>query len=138
MKLSIKVQYALQAVLTLALNYESGAVQIRDIARTQQIPIRFLEQLLLLMKKAGILASYRGVKGGYYLAKHPSEISLLNIIETLDGPIELKSKKMKKIPVLYDMMEAAESSLKGTLAGMTVEDLVIKKRQRDRAYVYNI
>ena len=138
MKLSIKVQYALQAVLTLALNYESGAVQIHDIARSGQIPVRFLEQLLLAMKKAGLLSSYRGMKGGYYLAKHPSEISLLDIIETLEGPIEMASKKMKKTPVLYDMMVDAESRLKKNLQSTTVEDMVIKKRQRDRAYIYNI
>ena len=138
MKLSIKIHYGLQAILVLALNYESGAVQIRDIAKSQQIPPRFLEQILLIMKKGGLLVSLRGMKGGYALAKHPSDINLLDVIQVLEGPIELASKRMKKIPVLYAMMDGVQSRLVDLLKEVTVEDLVIKKRQRDRAYVYNI
>ncbi len=138
MKISIKIQYGLQALLVLALNYESGAVQIGDIARSQQIPARFLEQILLIMKKGGLLTSLRGMRGGYALARHPSDINLLNVIETLEGPIELASKRLKKAPVLYDMMDNVQARLIDLLKAATLEDLVIKKRQRDRSYVYNI
>jgi Rrf2 family cysteine metabolism transcriptional repressor len=138
MKLSVKVHYGLQAVLQLALNYESGALQIGEIAKDQQIPIRFLEQLLLTMKKAGLLISHRGKSGGYALGKHPADISLLDIIETLDGPIEISTRKMKRNPVLYEMMTDVQTRLRAMLKNLTIEDLVIKKRQSDRAYIYNI
>jgi Rrf2 family protein len=138
MKFSIKVQYALQALLTLAQSYESGAVQIGEIAKTQQIPVRFLEQLLLQMKKSGLLASQRGMLGGYSLAKHPSEINLLEVVEILEGKIELAGKRMKKVPVLFDAMSDVQSKLMETLKNVTIEDLVMKKKQRDRSYIYNI
>jgi len=138
MKFSIKVQYGLQAILELALNYEGGDVQIGEIARSQGIPVRFLEQLLLILKKRGVLASTRGKHGGYSLAKHPSDISLLEVIEAMEGQIELTAKKMKKMPVLHEALENIQNKFRESLKELSVEDLVIKKRQRDRAYIYNI
>ena len=96
MKFSIKVQYGLQAMLVLSLNYGGGQVRIKSIASEQKIPIRFLEQLLLVLKRAGLVNSLRGKHGGYLLGRKPSEISLLDVIEALEGPLELTSKKMKK------------------------------------------
>jgi Rrf2 family cysteine metabolism transcriptional repressor len=138
MKLSIKVQYGLQAVLALAINYESGPLQIKDIAKTHGIPARFLEQLLLILKKGGLLVSHRGMHGGYSLAKHPSEISLLELIELLEGPIELTTRRMNKLAVLFDVMKQVQDHLKEDLQNKTIEDLVIRKRQQDRSFVYNI
>lgn len=138
MKFSIKVQYGLQALLDLALKYGGGPVQIKDIAKNQKVPIRFLEQLLLLLKRGGFVVSTRGKEGGYNLAKHPSDIPLLDLIERLDGPIELTSKKLKKVSVIYDIFFNLEESLKADLAKLTLEDLVYKKRQKERAFMYNI
>ena len=81
MKLSLKSQYGLQAMLFLALNYLSGSVQIASIAKDQNIPIRFLEQLLLILKKKGLLSSQRGINGGDTLAKHPSDITIFEIMK---------------------------------------------------------
>ncbi|MFH1347500.1 MAG: Rrf2 family transcriptional regulator [Candidatus Margulisiibacteriota bacterium] len=81
MKFSIRVQYGLQAMLELALKYGGGPIQIADIAKNQKIPIRYLEQLLLVLKRRGVVASTRGKHGGYSLAKHPSDIAVLEIIE---------------------------------------------------------
>jgi len=137
-KFSIKSQYGLQAVLYLALNYLGGITPISDIAKTQGIPIRFLEQLLLTLKKKGLLASQRGINGGYSLAKHPSDISIYDVIEALEGPIELKNKKMKKALVIYDAFDSLETSIKKELLKTTLEDLVLKKHQKDKAFIYNI
>ena len=128
----------MQAMLELALNFGGGPVQIRDIANSQRIPIRFLEQLLLVLKRSGVVTSTRGKSGGYILAKHPSEITVLDLIEVLEGPIELANKKIKKMPVLYDIFERIQNNLKKDLKETTLEDLVFKKRQKDRAYIYNI
>jgi Rrf2 family cysteine metabolism transcriptional repressor len=138
MKFSIKVQYGLQAMLELALNYGGGPVQIRTIAKDQKLPIRFLEQLLLVLKKAGLIASVRGKNGGYSLAKRPSEISVLSVIEAFEGPIELVGRKMKKLPVLAEAFEKIQADIRSDLASRTLEALVMKERQKERAYLYNI
>jgi Rrf2 family protein len=88
MRLSTKGEYASRAILELTLNYQKGLpLHIRDISAAQDIPERFLEQILLLLKRAGYLRSKKGQKGGYYLAKAPSEISVAEVIRVMDGPL---------------------------------------------------
>jgi Rrf2 family protein len=94
MRLSKRGEYGLRAMIDLATltQNDSGAlgasvVQIRDIAERQHIPAKFLEQILLTLKNAGLLHSRMGVGGGYYLAKPASEISLGHIVRVLDGPL---------------------------------------------------
>lgn len=120
------------------MQYGSGPIQIAEIASSQKIPIRFLEQLLLALKRGGMVTSNRGRQGGYVLAKSPGSISLLNIIEALEGPVELAGKKMKKLPVLYEVFEKVESDIKKSFSEMTLEGLVFSERQKDRAYTYSI
>lgn len=122
----------------MALNHGGGPVQISDIAKSQQIPVRFLEQILLILKRQGIVNSTRGVRGGYLLAKNPGEISVLTIIEALDGPIELAVKSMKRLPVLYEAIEEIQNSLKKDLADITLEDLAFRKNQKDQVFTYVI
>lgn len=124
--------------MELALKYGSGSVQIKDIAKNQKVPIRYLEQLLLTLKRRCLVASVRGKHGGYTIAKHPSDISLLDIIETFEGPVEFANKKMKKMPVLFEIFEKVQGSLNKDLASITLEDLVLRQRQKERAYIYNI
>jgi len=138
MKFSIKVQYGLQAMLELALNYGGSPVQIKSIARSQKIPVRFLEQLLLVLKKGGLLQSTRGAGGGYVLALKPSAINILKVSEVLEGPLELVGKKMRKLPVLAEAFEKVQADIRRDLASLTLEDLVMKERQKERAYLYNI
>lgn len=87
MKLSTKGDYATRAVLYLAQCYGQGVVQIHEIARQQKIPIKYLEQILLTLKNVGILRSKKGVKGGYYLARSPEEITLGEVVRAMDGPL---------------------------------------------------
>lgn len=87
MKISSKGDYATRAMQDLALNYGKGPIQIDDVARRQHLPVRYLEQILLSLKRAGFLESKRGVTGGYYLAKHPREITLGAVIRVMEGPI---------------------------------------------------
>lgn len=138
MKLSIKTQYGLQAMLELALHYGGAPVQIHDIANKQKIPIRFLEQLMLLLKRGGVVVSTRGMYGGYSLVKHPSDINLLEIFERLEGPMELTSKKMKKTPIIFELFDNIQKNIKETLTKLSLEDLVFRMRQLERAYIYNI
>ena len=87
MKISTKGDYATRGMQDLALHYGKGPIPIEDIARRQHLPVRYLEQILLSLKRAGFLESKRGVSGGYYLAKHPREITVGAIIRVMEGPI---------------------------------------------------
>ena len=86
MRLSAKADYALRASLELATAGE-GHVKAEALARAQDIPLRFLEQILLDLKHAGLVASQRGAEGGYWLAKPPGDISLADVIRAVEGPL---------------------------------------------------
>jgi Rrf2 family protein len=87
MKLSKKSEYGLRALLELTLAHGRMTLQRHEIADRQHIPVEFLEQILLMLKRAGLVASRRGIKGGYTLIKQPEEISLGQVIRILDGPL---------------------------------------------------
>lgn len=87
MKFSKKSEYALRALIELTAQPGPALLQRHDIAERQNIPIEFLEQILLTLKNAGLLASKRGVNGGYSLLKSPEEITLGQVIRLLDGPL---------------------------------------------------
>lgn len=89
MKVSAKTEYACIAMLELATSYGTGEpVRIRKIADDHGVPARFLVQILLQLKGAGLVTSTRGAAGGYQLAKEPSEISLGEVITVIEGPRE--------------------------------------------------
>jgi Rrf2 family protein len=87
MRLSTKGEYASRAMLELSRRYADGPVHSRDISKAQEIPQHFLEQILLLLKRAGYLKSRKGQKGGYLLAKPPGEINVAEVIRVMDGPL---------------------------------------------------
>jgi Rrf2 family protein len=88
MRLSTKGEYASRAMLELSLRYPEGRlVHIQEISAAQRIPERFLEQILLMLKRTGYLNSKKGQHGGYFLAKPPSAISVAEVIRVMDGPL---------------------------------------------------
>ncbi len=90
MRLSKRGEYGLRAMIALATPLPNGdvpVIQIREIAQREQIPAKFLEQILLALKNAGLLHSKMGVGGGYHLARAPQDISLGQIVRVLDGPL---------------------------------------------------
>ena len=87
MRISYKTDYALKVILHLAENYPEKLDHIKDISKTQDIPKKFLEQVMLQLKKGGFIMSKKGPKGGYYLNKPPSEITMGDIIRFIDGSI---------------------------------------------------
>lgn len=88
MKLSRKAEYAMRALLAMARTPETSTFSIQDIAMRERIPLKFLEQILLVLKNGGLLRSKRGVGGGYQFQKAPLRISLGEIIQLIDGPFE--------------------------------------------------
>ncbi|MFO7369819.1 MAG: Rrf2 family transcriptional regulator [Bacteroidales bacterium] len=89
MILSKKTRYAIVALTRLAREFGNGPIQIRDIAEKEQIPQRFLEGILLELRKKGILGSKLGKEGGYYLLKKPAEVTLSEIIGHFEGTVSL-------------------------------------------------
>lgn len=87
MKLSRRSEYGLRALQALAASYGEGPLPTRDLAESNRIPVKFLEQILLQLKHAGIVRSRRGPSGGYLLARAPQEITLGKVVRALDGPL---------------------------------------------------
>jgi len=89
MKLSTRSRYSTRLMLELALSYGKGPVLLKDISKSQEISLKYLAQLIIPLKIAGLLKSSRGAHGGYFLAKAPKDIKLNDIIAAIEGPINL-------------------------------------------------
>jgi Rrf2 family cysteine metabolism transcriptional repressor len=87
MKLSKRGEYGLRALQALAKHYGNGPMSNKDLADWNNIPTRFLEQILLTLKHGRIVRSQKGPQGGYYLARPPEEITLAEVVRLLDGPL---------------------------------------------------
>ena len=87
MRISKKCEYALRALFVIARMGEGQQFQIHDLSRREGIPVKFLEQILLSLRHAGILSSKRGVGGGYQLRRSPGEITIGEVIRLMDGPL---------------------------------------------------
>ena len=87
MKLSKRGEYGLRALQDLAAHYGEGPVPNRDLAARNNVPPRFLEQILLTLKHGQIVRSQKGPRGGYYLARPPQQINLAEVVRLLDGPL---------------------------------------------------
>lgn len=88
MRLSTKTRYGVRAVFDIAFHGQSNTAQAKDIARRQEIPLRYLEQIFQDLRKAGIVESKRGPRGGYSLRREPAAIALGDVVRALQGPIE--------------------------------------------------
>ena len=86
LSITTKSPYALRALAELGRSGE-GPVPIGELARRREIPVQFLEQLFAVLRRAGVLRSQRGVKGGYSFGRPPHEITVLEVVELLDGPL---------------------------------------------------
>ena len=121
MRLSARVDYALRAVLELATGGESP-VTADKIARAQEIPPKFCESILLQLRRGGIVFAQRGPEGGYWLAKPVTEISLLEIIEVIDGP--LGSPRSQSSGALQQVWTALEDAERHILTEVKVSHVV--------------
>ena len=146
MKLSLRAEYALRALLVLGLNDKQSVVRIRTISRQQNIPKRFLEQILNDLKSAGIVESKRGVAGGYRLTRAPEEISLATVIRHLEGalaPVSCVSERFYEkcsCPdearcAIRSVMKEVRDAVVNIVENLTVADLCARARklQEDQA-----
>ncbi|MFS8778502.1 RrF2 family transcriptional regulator [Synechococcus sp. W70.1] len=140
MELSCKSEYALLALLELAQHYNDGRVlQIREIAAHQSIPDRYLEQLLATLRRQGLVRSQRGAKGGYFLARPPWQISLLDVIQAIEGEELSRSRTLPSSDltperqVLLQAWQEAQAAAVDILQKTTLQDLCDRQNQGQQA-----
>jgi Rrf2 family transcriptional regulator, cysteine metabolism repressor len=127
-----KSPYALSALVELARTGGSAPVPIGEIAKRRDIPVQFLESLFATLRRAGILQSQRGVRGGYSFARPPAEITVLEVVELLEG--ELGADAEKSGPIWTEAIQA----VRGVLGGSTIADVAEKETQAAGAAMYYI
>ena len=125
-------------MLELACRYGEGPIELREIAKRENISLKYLEQVIVPLRTAGLVKSARGSKGGYSLAKHPSEIYLEDLVKTLDGPLNLieclnDPKVCQKFPycVTRDIWKEVSEAIDGVFHSVTLEDMVNRKREKE-------
>ena len=132
LSITTKSPYAIRAMTELARVGGAGGgapVPIGELARRRDIPVQFLEQLFAVLRRAGVLRSQRGVKGGYAFARDPSDITVLEIVELLDGPLGADAQSI--------FAEAAAAA-RAVLAKATISDVVERENRDAGASMYYI
>ncbi len=138
MELSCKSEYALLALLELAIHYSEGEpLQIRQIAAQQNIPDRYLEQLLATLRRGGLVRSQRGAKGGYILAREPWKITLFEVLGCLEGfdvnPREQDSSpKTLENSVIQEIWHEARQAANLVLQKYTLQHLCEQRAARQQ------
>ena len=133
--ISSKTNYGIAALTELALNYGEGVVQIKEISHRRNIPQNYLEQIFNRLTKQGIIRSVRGNKGGYMLAKTPADISLLNIIESLEGDIEsIRQCDVEAVQELFNKIESRTREL----LDVSLEEVMLNQQKIDNQILFNI
>jgi len=128
---SKKVKYGLAALFELAKYSNIGYTQIKNIASEQNIPQNYLEQLLSILKKAGLVESMRGSQGGYKLSREANKIRIIDVIEALDGPLTISdsSRPSEVLNIYWEKIEAQfKNLLNDTLEKLVNEEIKLNKR----------
>ncbi len=138
MRITARVEYAVLALFELALGGAERQVQAREISARQQIPLRFLEQILIQLKKAGLVKSVRGASGGYLLGREPSGITLKDVVEAVEGELTLLDPHLSAGSMVYLVWREVEKDFLEKLSSITMQDLVRRKIRQDGILSYQI
>jgi Rrf2 family protein len=143
MKLSARSEYACLAMILLAERHQGGELcTVAEIAERQQIPRKFLEQLLLMLRHAGYVRSHRGKAGGYRMSRDPRQISVAEVIRLMDGalaPVESVSTyffehtPIERSPELLAVMKGIRDYIAHTLENLTFADLIPSSKRKSPA-----
>ncbi|MEA2171852.1 MAG: Rrf2 family transcriptional regulator, cysteine metabolism repressor [Solirubrobacteraceae bacterium] len=129
LSITTKSPYAVRALVELATMGSDSPVPIAELARRRDVPVQFLEQLFASLRRAGLLRSQRGVKGGYTFARDPSEITVLEVVELLDGPLG---------PGAESVFAEATAATRAVLAKHTIADVAEREARAAGAVMYHI
>lgn len=139
MALSAKVQYGIVSLIELAaIHGQGGVLQVAEIAQRQNIPDRYLEQMLTSLRRARILRSIRGPKGGYQLARPPAEVAVHEVVTALEGEAPSRTSTERSTPefdVLASLEDRLDSARVAILGGTTLQDLLDQRDQLVQAQV---
>lgn len=154
MKITYKGDYALKALFELALRHDEkgdGVMSITEIAKHGDMPTKFLEQILLILRKGGFVKSKRGIKGGFYLARPAKDITIGEVVRFIEGPIgpiscieEEKYDGCKDIAncIFRGVWKEIACAISNVVDNLTFSDILTrykeKKRQRNTSYDYTI
>ncbi len=146
MRISSKGEYGLRALFDLAQHYGEGPVQSRDIHLRQGIDENYLNQILISLRKAGLIESIRGPQGGHRLARPSAQISILDAVLALEGPLlpadagrdNVTSAEPADRELIRELWDELRAVLEQRLASVTIEDLVQRKRERAGEVMYYI
>jgi Rrf2 family protein len=130
MRISAKADYAVRAALELAASPEGEPVKGEQLAQAQDIPLQFLEHILLELKHARLIRAKRGYKGGYWLDRHPSEITIADVIRAVEGPLANIHESAPEdlhypgpAEKLRDVWVAVRANLRGVLESITLDEI---------------
>ncbi|TFH40652.1 MAG: Rrf2 family transcriptional regulator [Lysobacterales bacterium] len=144
MRVSSKTDYALRTVLDLALHHGEGVIKAAEIAQRQQIPLKFLEQILLALRGGGIVESRRGARGGYLLAKEAGSICLTDVVKlTEDALLSVSSsrrgaaRRSTAVDPFEGVWKRIDHSIVSVLSGLTFADVCKEIRERSRRAAHN-
>ncbi len=125
-------------MLELASHYGEGAIELREVAQKESIPPKYLEQVIIPLRTAGLVKSVRGSKGGYSLSRPPSEISLKEVYEVLEGPVHLVDclsdpKVCRRVSscVTRDVWQEVSDAVGKVISSVTLEDLLERKKKKE-------
>jgi Rrf2 family cysteine metabolism transcriptional repressor len=124
-----KSPYAVLALVELARGTGEHPVPIGELARKRDVPVQFLEQLFAVLRRGGIISSQRGVKGGYRFAREPSTITVLDVVELLDGPVGRDAE---------GVFEDAANAARKVLGQTTIADVLDREMRDAGASMYHI
>jgi Rrf2 family protein len=130
--ISSKSPYAVRALSELARRGSDQPVPIGEIARARDIPVQFLEALFATLRRAGILQSQRGVKGGYLFAREPADVTVLEVVELLEGELAADA------PLLGQVWVEAAGAVREVLARTTIADVAEREAREAGAPMYYI
>ena len=129
LSITTKSPYAVRALTELARSGDAAPVPIGELARRRDVPVQFLEQLFASLRRAGLLRSQRGVKGGYSFARRPADITVLEVVELLDGPVGAGSE---------GLFAEAAAAARAVLGGTTIADVLERENRDAGAHMYYI
>jgi len=144
MNITAKSKYAVRALVELAGRSADSPVPLVVLAEARGIPTQFLEQLFAALRRAGILQSHRGVNGGFTFQRSPDQVTVLEVVEVLDGPIEpalcttSEACKRRAICSVGDVWVQAKLAVEEVLEGVTIQELAEREAARDGASMYYI
>ena len=145
MKISTRSRYGARLMVELGLHYDEGPFFLKDIAKLEEISEKYLSQIIIPLKNAGLVNSFRGAHGGYVLARHPSKITMKDIVEILEGDFNLvecvknpANCSRVSVCVTRSLWNKIGNKISQELNAVTLEDLVKRCKNKQENVEYNI